>query len=161
VTTTDLMSAITVRQPWAQCIAIGRKDIENRGRWTSHRGEVAIHAGRTIDQNGCDDPRVVELYDSDPAIGMALGAVIAVAELTDCHSALQYLNGTTCCRPWGEPLHNGQPGYHLVLANVRMLWTPVHCRGSLPVPWTMTAEDTAKVRAELARMNALTEGATR
>lgn len=47
------MKAITVRQPWAECIARGVKLVENRSRPTTHRGPLAIHAGaRPSDQAG-------------------------------------------------------------------------------------------------------------
>lgn len=42
------MKALTIKQPWAQLIAYGIKDIENRTRPTNYRGRIAIHAGMTV-----------------------------------------------------------------------------------------------------------------
>ncbi len=39
------MKALTVKQPWAELIMIGLKDVENRSRRTSFRGRFAIHVG--------------------------------------------------------------------------------------------------------------------
>lgn len=41
--------AISIRQPWADLIVWGDKDIENRGWYTSYRGPIFIHASRTFD----------------------------------------------------------------------------------------------------------------
>lgn len=44
------MMAISVRQPWAQLIVLGLKDIENR-RWsTQYRGPLLIHASKKVDE---------------------------------------------------------------------------------------------------------------
>lgn len=43
------MRAITIRQPWAQLIAEGSKDVENRTWSTRWRGPLLIHAGLQYD----------------------------------------------------------------------------------------------------------------
>lgn len=44
------MRALTIKQPWAELIIIGLKDVENRSRRTSYRGRLAVHAGlRRVD----------------------------------------------------------------------------------------------------------------
>lgn len=43
------MLALTVRQPWADLIMAGAKDVENRTWSTEHRGHLLIHAGLVID----------------------------------------------------------------------------------------------------------------
>lgn len=40
------MKALTLHQPWASLIAVGAKTIETRSWSTSHRGALAIHAGK-------------------------------------------------------------------------------------------------------------------
>ncbi|MFY1595429.1 hypothetical protein [Micromonospora sp. WMMD737] len=147
--------AITVRQPYAQCIAIGRKTVENRPRYTSFRGPIAIHAGKKIHTQGDADPRVIALYGRDASWGMKLGAVIAVADLVDCHpAAYGGAPGRTCCEPWGEPFYgDGGPCYHLVLDRAVMLPAVVPARGSLTLPWTLPTEPLdvqAAVRRSLA-----------
>lgn len=46
------MKALSVRQPWAWCIAEGLKDVENRTWRTRHRGGLLIHASKTFDHEG-------------------------------------------------------------------------------------------------------------
>jgi hypothetical protein len=36
------MKALSIKQPWAQLIIIGAKEVENRGRRTSFRGRFAV-----------------------------------------------------------------------------------------------------------------------
>lgn len=142
---TTVEHAITVRQPYAQCIAIGAKRVENRGRFTAYRGPVAIHAGVVASAHGGRDPRVVAalLRDNRP---MAFRAVIAVADLTDCHpAAYGGRPGRTCCGPWGEALHNDRPAFHLVLDRIVFLAEPVHARGMLSVPWKLPDGVAARV----------------
>lgn len=43
------VKCISIRQPWAYLVAHGHKPIENRDWPTSYRGEVYIHASKTID----------------------------------------------------------------------------------------------------------------
>lgn len=42
------MRALSVRQPWAWLILHGGKDIENRTWETMFRGQVLLHAGKTL-----------------------------------------------------------------------------------------------------------------
>lgn len=42
------VKCISIRQPWATLVALGHKDIENREKPFSYRGEVYIHASKTI-----------------------------------------------------------------------------------------------------------------
>lgn len=140
------LAAITIKQPWARAIAAGIKTVENRSRPTSHRGSVAIHAGKAISKEGCSDPRILEAFAdgpwNDPALRQPLGAVIAVADLVDCHPA------DTCdrdtCKPWGDPA-----GYHLVLACAVQIDQPVPARGSLGLPWRLPEDVDLAVRAQL------------
>jgi len=120
--------ALTVRQPFAACIAHGGKTVENRDWATGWRGPLLIHAARTADHGAFDHPPVVaalETADAWPAAGI-LGAVVAVAVLADCHP------GHDCtrpaCRPWGLR-HPG--AWHWVLTHIRALPEPVPARGAL------------------------------
>jgi hypothetical protein len=149
------MKAITIRQPWASAIARpgpNAKRVENRGRPTTHRGPVAIHAGKTPDTLADQDPRIVRMFGRDPRVGMPMGAVIAVAELVDCHQATW--NPDVCCAPWGEDFYvtptGGGRAWHLVLDNVRQLAQPVPARGALSVPWTLPADVAEQVETQLA-----------
>lgn len=145
--------AVTVRQPYAQCIASGRKLIENRGRPTSYRGPIAIHAAQAEHPRGKTDPRVIALYGVDPAVDMPRGAVVGVAELVDCHPAENRAPGRTCCEPWGEPTYKGGHCFHYVLDQAVLLVRPVPARGSLTLPWLLPVAPVdvrGQVRAALA-----------
>ena len=145
------MRAITVRQPYARAIAIGRKTVENRGRHAGYRGEIAIHAARTVHRVGDRDSRIIQLFGKDASIGVPLGAIVAVADLVDCHQAyVLHPTDASCCWPWGDQSFNGGSAFHLVLRDVRMLPEPVPCRGALPIGWTVSADVEEQVRPQLA-----------
>jgi hypothetical protein len=145
------VKAITVKQPYAWAIAHAGKTIENRGRATSHRGTVAIHAGLGWSEAGQYDDRIERAFRpfltarqaarwkgrivaAEHPDRLHFGAVIAVAQLVDCHPG----HGD-CCRPWGDRFYYGN-AHHLVLADVVALAEPVPCLGKVMVPWELPAE---------------------
>lgn len=83
------MKALTVLQPWAWCIATGRKKIENRSWKTSYRGPLAIHAGKSRKELEIPD-HVWECWLSTKGLprikkaNLIYGAVIATCNLVDC-----------------------------------------------------------------------------
>lgn len=112
------LRALTIRQPWATWIALKAKLTENRTRPTKRRGPILIHAGLGFDEDAWQRPH----GDLPPLRSLPAGAVIAVAEITDCHEA------DGCCGPWGEP---GPGVFHYTLERVRRLPQPVPCKGAL------------------------------
>lgn len=42
------MKALSIRQPWAESILCGAKDVENRSFATKYRGTIAVHASQTV-----------------------------------------------------------------------------------------------------------------
>ena len=72
----EVARAITIRQPWAELIIRGRKDVENRSWRTRHRGPLLIHAGV-----GADTEYFEEFDVSDDVVR---GAIIGVVELVEC-----------------------------------------------------------------------------
>lgn len=148
------MRALTVRQPWAWAIAAGFKLVENRSQRTTHRGELAIHAGLTWSDRGGSDPRILGIAKTDADAvfrsRFPLGAVLAVADLVDVHPDVG------CCRPWGESSYEEAGGvvrtsvWHYVFdPDVAALAEPVPCKGALGL-WPMTDDVAALVRAQLA-----------
>lgn len=108
------MRCLSVRQPWAQLIATGRKKIELRTWRTDYRGPIIIVAGqarggsRAARWRDVDGPR---------------GAAIAIAELVDCRPARQSDARAACTEP--------EPGeWAWVLRDVRPL-EPIPQRGRL------------------------------
>ncbi|MBH0333691.1 2-oxoglutarate dehydrogenase E1 [Brevibacillus brevis] len=100
------MKAITIHQPWATLIALGEKRFETRGWSTNHRGPIAIHAAKKVDKEIClEEPfRSVLEKHGHTADNLPTGAVIAVANITECWSVGENHQG-------GMPvLFNGDEG---------------------------------------------------
>ena len=135
------MKALTVQQPWAECIAVGAKLVENRSRPLSYRGPLAIHAGLRWSDRGARDDLVVRTLIGPDALGpltkpvahdfgIHCGLVLAVGQLVDCHPA------AGCCKPWGEESYDGKLVHHLVLEEIRRI-EPVPASGRLGL-WDVT-----------------------
>lgn len=75
------MQAITLHQPWASLIANGSKQYETRSWSTIYRGSIAIHAGKKQDGSNL---KLLELAEVNDISELPAGAVIAIAQLTDC-----------------------------------------------------------------------------
>ncbi len=71
------MKCITIKQPFASLIAEGLKEYEFRTWKTNYRGEILIHAGKTIDKKAM---KKFERYNLE----YPTGCIIAKANLTDC-----------------------------------------------------------------------------
>ena len=127
------MKALTVRNPWAECIAQGVKLVENRTRRTKHRGPLAIHAGAAWAAIGGLDDRVEKALAG--RWRFTYGAVIATVNVIDCHPAAD-----GCCAPWGDHLPDVQV-FHWVLADVQRLDNPVPAKGRLGL-WDIDLQET-------------------
>jgi hypothetical protein len=146
-----MLRALTVRQPHAGLIVVDGK-VENRSSLTNERGEYAIHAGKTPDLDAM--ARVRESGKQGPF--SVLGAVLAVADLVDCHRAIQSRDdGTTCCEPYGLRTWNHKPAFHLAFANVCQLPRPVPCRGQLWIGWRLPDEIETQVRQQLSELEVM------
>lgn len=127
------MKAATICQPYAHLVAFNLKPIENRTWPTSHRGELAIHAGKS--RNWMDDG------DEQRYPDMAFGAIVAVATLSQCLKLSQlpadlrdheHANGPWC---W-------------VLSDVIRLPQPVSCRGAQGL-WLVPSDVEQLVREQI------------
>jgi hypothetical protein len=81
------MKALSVQQPWAWLIVHGYKDIENRKWYTVFRGDVLIHAGKTIDVGAY--ARLRALHPEIPlppleALEKQTGGIVGKTRVTDC-----------------------------------------------------------------------------
>ncbi len=121
------LPALSVRQPWAELIVRGLKDVENRTWRNGYRGPVLIHAGQTSEINEAggfvaDLIKSRQVEGADGRFGFLLkgvwgiGAVVGVAEITDCV--------TSSASPWFVG------PYGFTLKNARKL-PSVRCRGML------------------------------
>ena len=71
------MKVITIKQPFATLIAEGYKEYEFRKWKTNYRGDILIHAGKTIDKEAV-------LRFKEYNLEYPVGCIIAKASLTDC-----------------------------------------------------------------------------
>jgi hypothetical protein len=109
------MKTLTIKQPWANLIAHGIKDIENRTWKTNYRGKVLIHAGAShMEQPWCYSPKQINFLLKNHE-GFKRGensAIIGEVEIIDCvrdHSSI-----------WAE-----KHCYNWVLANAVLYDQPI------------------------------------
>lgn len=111
--------ALSIRQPWADLIVDGIKDIENRVWPTQFRGRLLIHAARRVDWEGVE--RVYKMLGlASPADYQPVrGALIGSTEIVDCVTShrSRFFQG-----PYG-----------FVLRESRRLQRPVEWRGRLMI----------------------------
>lgn len=81
-----VVTVLSVKQPWAWLIVNGHKDIENRDWATKFRGELYIHAGKKIDQDGCDWVRE-NFTEIDLPYVFLTGGIVGKANVIDCVTA--------------------------------------------------------------------------
>ena len=70
------MKVISIKQPYASLIAYGIKKYEFRTWKTNYRGEVLIHASKSVGKKAVEE---IDVYDLD----MPAGCIIAKADITD------------------------------------------------------------------------------
>lgn len=130
------MRAITICQAYPELILAGEKPIENRTWYTSYRGELLIHAGKSKDWLTSEDIARFPL--------MKFGYALGIATLVDCVHIKT--------RRWAEQypyLHRNEHAigpYCWVLANVRRLGEPLQINGAQGL-WTPPSWLVSRVRA--------------
>ncbi|GLC88685.1 ASCH domain-containing protein [Lysinibacillus piscis] len=83
------MKAITIKQPWATLIALGEKKFETRSWQTKYRGQIAIHAGKSVDKEACEDKEIKQALAKHGITSykqLPSGAVLATANMIECHA---------------------------------------------------------------------------
>ena len=110
---------LSVRQPWADLIVAGIKDVENRSWSTNFRGFILIHASRTVDHAALE--RVAHLLEIGSALEYrpVIGAMIGYTEIVDCvmRHPSRFFEGT----------------YGFVLANSQRFPSAIPARGQLGI----------------------------
>lgn len=116
------MRALSIRQPWAWLIVNGHKDIENRDWSTSYRGQVLIHAGKTMAR------RYYEDIATDLALRFGDRITLPAYELLERGGVVGAATITGCVSASSSPWFQGEFGF--VMADARPL--PFHaCNGML------------------------------
>jgi tetratricopeptide (TPR) repeat protein len=118
--------ALSIRQPWANYVVLGIKDIENRSKPTNFRGTILIQASQTIDYDaGLTDEEREALLDAGllekdaESYDPITGAIIGMVDIVDCvvHHPSLYFEG-----PFGW-----------VLANPILFKNPVEFKGKVGI----------------------------
>jgi len=125
--------ALSVRQPWAQLIVQGAKDVENRSRSTRHRGRLYIHAATRLACVPSARELLVKAHFPEGISDLPRGAVIGTVDLIGC-----YPHGPDCviCRvsPWASEHYT----WHWVLAHPVQFDAPAPMLGQMGV-WSSAA----------------------
>lgn len=74
--------ALSVRQPWADLIVDGIKDVENRSWPARFRGTILIHAPRKVDWEAVE--RLQDLLGPRESYQPVTGAIVGMTEIVDC-----------------------------------------------------------------------------
>lgn len=96
--------AISIRQPWADLILRGVKDIENRSRPTRFRGWVLVHAGLRINRAALEESAVrrgLARRGRDGDYQPDTGAILGMVEIVDC---VDWHRSSWFGGPWGYVL---------------------------------------------------------
>lgn len=130
------MRIITIRQPWADAIIWGGKDVENRPRNIAgdYRGPVLIHAGKHRPNANEIDAYLTTHADADarivataPDLHPRFGEIIGVVDIVGAHKWPDCQTDThQTCSEWAYA-----DGVHLELANPRALATTIPWKGAL------------------------------
>ena len=113
--------ALSITQPWAECILSEGKNIENRSWNTHRRGYVALHASSSYDKkrfDSCREDYGVTIYPEDVQFGVIVGFAKLIDVVTE-----EGLSRHT--RKWFEG------DYGFVFEDVIKLKNPVPVKGTL------------------------------
>lgn len=138
------MKAITLSQPWASLCALGEKRYLTRPDDTDYRGPLVIHASAGPGPSEVDLSLTLEHPVADKLLShheltafmLPYGALIAVAQCTDCVSAprLRKLSDQE------QALGDFSEGFYAwQLAQVQPLLFPVPCLGGAGL-WDLTGD---------------------
>ena len=158
------VKALTLTQPWATLVAVGENSIETRSWGTRYRGPLAIHSAKSFPRDARElcmiSPyrEALSSHGHADARSLPLGAVVAVAELTD---VMKFTRGTLRdvraraksgeFPPYEADFGDFSPGrYGWVLRDVRALREPVQARGMLGL-WQVSEEMQARIERQLRR----------
>lgn len=138
------LKALTVKQPYAELLAVGAKKYETRSKPAKYRGPIAIHAGKdtlsyavlmtettVVSDSGAWHKRrdaIRAALDAANLWDIAFGAIIAYADIVNCYPVEDVKDLTENERMFGD----WTPGrYAWEIAHVVRLPTPIPCKGQL------------------------------
>ena len=122
------MKVITIKQPFASLIAEGLKEYEFRTWKTNYRGDILIHAGKSVDKEAMKRFKHLNLE-------YPLGCIIAKVTLSDCVEVNDEFKGKLRKQP-DSFVYSGTTedvewkGYGFKLENVKRI-EPIKVNGML------------------------------
>lgn len=152
------MKALTICQPYAHLIVLGKKRVENREWFTAYRGPLLIHAGKSrawLDIE-VDSERGEHDYQTlIPLRDMAFGAVVGLASLVDClHIDRIHLGQYDAKYPWLKSHEHANGTWCWVLERVKRFVSPASMKGALGL-WDATLGPDALVSVAVPKDGAL------
>ncbi|QQU04203.1 ASCH domain-containing protein [Myroides odoratus] len=125
----EITKALSVKQPWAELICLGVKDIENRTWRTRFRGRVYIHASMHPDKSDRLSKEREEVTDNIDEFQFKNSAIIGEVTIVDCvqnHKSI-----------WAD---KGQGIWHWVLKDAVFYEKPIlNVKGKLGI-WDVDIE---------------------
>ncbi|MFJ7953937.1 ASCH domain-containing protein [Lysinibacillus sp. NPDC096418] len=136
-----ILKAITIKQPWATLIALGEKRFETRSWQTKYSGPLAIHAGKSVDKEACEDSwikGVLKEHGITSYKDLPTGVVLATTELLDCYRVEATL-GYVSILSKGKTVDGLEVAfgdytegrYAWELGNLKVLTEPIAAKGQL------------------------------
>jgi activating signal cointegrator 1 len=138
-----IMQAITLYQPYATAILVGKKKIDTRSWKTNHRGTIAIHAAKVFPKFEQELLRKEMITSRLPPNieEYSFGAIICLADITDVRATEDlYFEIGVNERRYGN-YSKGRWGW--ILTNIRPLLKPIKCNGrqkTWKVPFTLYSQ---------------------
>jgi len=131
------MKCLSLWQPWAALMVLGKKRNETRSWYLSHRGPMAIHAAKMWNnelETMCCQPEFVMALSSGNTIqyknslkqNLAFGAIVGVVDVIDC---VRITAGNAPAMP-ERIFGDYTPGrFAIITENARRLREPITYRG--------------------------------
>lgn len=131
------MKALTLHQPYASAIALGHKHFETRSWATKYRGEIAIHAAKSI------PAYAMEFASTERTLGrlperLPLMSIVAVANLVAVHPTYPKREEVGAIERLYGDWSTGRFAWEI--SDVRALPEPYQIRGAQGL-WNVTDAD--------------------
>ena len=133
------MKALSILQPWVYAILYEGKEIENRSWKTDFRGWVAIHASAQAMRDG-GFPRGHHIPNLD---SLDYSAICGVARVQDIV--------TKSRSKWFDRPDDDTINYGWVLADIKVLKTPIPCKGALRL-WNVPPNVLRELQRQLPKL---------
>ena len=121
------MKALTIKQPFATLIAKGDKHYEFRSWKTNYRGEILIHAGKSVEE------KYIKKY-SCLGYDFPTSRIVAKAKLVDCIALVGNKNKEIIDE---DPfIYGNEPdrvGYAWVLSDIEEIHSDKEIKGKLSI----------------------------